>query len=120
MPDKIFLKEKYVEEDLSSKEIAVLTFSSRPVITKLLKKNDILLKTVTRKNNGGHVYGYRKYGGKCIELKKEQETIALIKSYRFNGYSYQRIAMVLNENSIQTKKRNGLWHSKVVREICLR
>lgn len=101
--DEIFLNEKYVKEGLSSKEIATLTFSSRPVITKLLKEYNIPLKIVTRKNTGGHVYGYRKHRGKSINLKKEQEVIELIKSYRGSGYSYQKIADVLNDNKVQTK-----------------
>lgn len=120
IPDKIFLNDKYVKEGLSSKEIAVMTFSLRPTITKLLKKHNIPLKTVTRKINGGHVYGFRKYGGKSIELKKEQEVIELIKSYRASGYSYQKIGDILNEEGIHTKERRGYWYSKVVRQIFLR
>jgi hypothetical protein len=53
--DKVFLKERYDKEGLSSKEIADLTFSSRSAVTKLLKKHAIQLITITRKNNGGHV-----------------------------------------------------------------
>ncbi|GEM_PF-2934579 len=45
--EKSFLHEKYVIEDLSSKEIADITFSSRPVIIKLLKQHGIPLKTFT-------------------------------------------------------------------------
>jgi hypothetical protein len=90
------------------------------VITKLLKRHGILLKTITRKNNGGHVYGFRKYGGRSIELKKEQEVIELIKSYRANGYSYQKIGNILNESGIQTKERKGHWYPKVIRQIFLR
>ena len=115
--DEIFLKQKYVIEGLSSNEIAKLTFSSRPKITRLLKQYKIPLKTVTRRNKGGHVYGYRRFGGKAIEMKKEQEVIGLIKSYREIGYSYQKIADILNQKKIETKTRKGFWYSKVVMGI---
>ncbi len=118
--DEFFLKQKYLEEGLSSAEIAKVAFSSRPQITKLLKRYDIPLKTITRRSNGGHVYGYRKFGGKAIEFKKEQEVIELIKSFRNSGYSYQKIANVLNEKKVETKTKKGIWYSKVVRETYLR
>lgn len=117
--DEIFLKQKYVTEGLSSNEIAKLTFSSRPKITRLLKQYKIPLKTLTRRNNGGHVYGYRRFGGKAVEMKKEQEVIVLIKSYRESGYSYQRIADILNNRGICTKTKRGSWYPKVVRGILI-
>lgn len=66
------------------------------------------------------VYGFRHYGGKAIEVKKEAEVIDLIKSYRDSGYSYQKIAHILNNFKIQTKMKRGIWYSKVVRKIYLR
>lgn len=75
------------------------------------------MKTFNRRNNGGHVYAYRKFGGKAIEMKKEQEVIDLIKSYRGSGYSYQKIADILNQKKIETKSRKGFWYSKVVMGI---
>lgn len=118
--DEFFLKQKYLGEGLSSAEIAKLTFSSRPTITKLLKRHGIPLKIYTRRNDGAHVYGHRKYGGKTIELKKEQEVIELIKTYRESGYSYQKIADILNQEKIETKLKKGFWYSKVVRSLALR
>lgn len=118
--DEIFLKQKYVIEGLSSNEIAKLTFSSRPKITRLLKQYKIPLKSVTRRNNGSHVYGYRKLGGKVVEMKKEQEVIGLIQSYRASGYSYQKIAGILNQKKIKTKASKGKWYSKVIRAILIR
>jgi hypothetical protein len=97
-----------------------MTFSSRPMITKLLKKYDIPLKTVTRTNNGAHVYGYRKYGRTSVPLKKEQKIISLIKLYRQKKYSYKRIADVLNEKQVKTKKSIGTWHPKVISQVLKR
>lgn len=114
-----FLKEKYVKEGLSSKEIAQLAFSSRATVTNYLNKYGIPLKKVTRRSNGGHRYGFRKYGGRSIVLKKEQEVITLIKEYRENGYSYQKIATLLNDKQIETKMKKGFWYSKVIRQIYL-
>jgi transposase len=118
--DKFFLNSKYVQEGLSSKEIAKLTFSSRSTVTNQLNKFGIPLKKVTRRVNGGHVFGFRKYGGKSIELKKEQEVMLLVKSYRASGFSYQKIADLLNDKKVQTKVKKGCWYPKVVRQIFLR
>ncbi len=115
-----FLKEKYLQEGLSSKEIASLVFSSRATVTNYLKKYGIPLKKVTRRTNGGHRFGFRNYGGRSIRMKKEQEVINLIRSYRENGYSYQKIADLLNEQKIETKMRKGFWYSKVIRQIYLK
>lgn len=43
-----FLKQKYIEEDLSPAEIASIAFSSRGTITRKLKFYKIPLKKVTR------------------------------------------------------------------------
>lgn len=115
-----FLKEKYLKEGLSSKEIAKLAFSSRATVTNYLNKYGIPLKKVTRRTNGGHRFGFRRYGGRSILMKKEQEVMEMIKLYRFQGYSYQKIADILNNQKIQTKTKNGFWYSKVVRQIFLR
>ncbi|MEI7488005.1 MAG: recombinase family protein [Chryseobacterium sp.] len=115
-----FLKQKYVVEGLSSGEIAAQTFSSRTTVTRHLKQCGIPLKTFTRRETGKMVYGFRQYSGKAIGVKKEGEVIELIKSYRESGYSYIRIADILNKNKIQTKMKKGIWYSKVVRQIFLR
>lgn len=115
--DEIFLKQKYVTEGLSSNEIAKLTFSSRPKITRLLKQYKIPLKTVTRRNNGGHVYGFKKYRGRSIEMKKEQEIIRIVKLHRESGNSYQKIANILNHNKIPTKTKTGEWLPNTVRRL---
>lgn len=117
--NEFFLKQKYLQEGHSSTEIAKLTFSSRPTITTRLKHYGIPLKKITRRNDGGHVFGYRKFGGKAIELKKEQEVIESIKSYSASGYSYQKIADLLNDKKIETKMKKGFWYSKVIRGIYL-
>jgi len=119
-PGENFLKEKYIKEGLSSNEIATLVSSSRSGITKLLKINNISLQSVTRKNSGGHVFGYRKHGGKCIELKKEQNIIRLICLKRESGFSYQKISNYLNDQKVSTKTNIGNWYPKVVRSIFLK
>jgi hypothetical protein len=106
-----------VVEGLSSKEIAALTFSSRGAVTRWLNKYGIPLKTVTRRETGSQVYGYRKYLGICIPVKKEQKVIELIKRSSARGESYQKIADMLNKKKIKTKYGEGNWYSKVVRQI---
>lgn len=115
-----FLNEKYVTEGLSSSEIARMTFSSRATVTSRLKLYGIPLKSSTRKTTGKMVFGYRQYDGRAIEAKKELEAIELIKFHRANGKSYARIADILKKGNVHTKKRTGIWHPKVVRQIYLR
>lgn len=113
-----FLKEKYLKEGLSSKEIAKLAFSSRATVTNYLNKYGIPLKKVTRRTNGGHRFGFKRYGGRSVESKKEQEILNLIKLWN-SGYSYQKIADLLNDKKIQTKYKIGPWYSKVIRQMYL-
>jgi len=75
---------------------------------------------VTRRETGGQVFGYRKFGGRSVEVKTEQAVIGIIKKYREQGYSYQRVADLLNDQGVKTKMRQGFWYSKVVRQIFLR
>lgn len=118
--EKSFLHEKYVVEGFSSKEIADLTFSSRPSISRLLIKHEFPIKKYTRRENGQHVYGYRLYGKKAVAFQKEQMIIEMIKDYRARGFSYSSIANELISKNIKTKNRSKLWHSGVVRKIYLR
>lgn len=53
-------------------------------------------------------------------MKKEQEIIKTIHAYKEQGYSYQKIADLLNERQIKTKRAAGKWYPKVVRQILLR
>jgi hypothetical protein len=85
-----------------------------------LKQFRIPLKTVTRRETGGQVFGFRKFGGRAVEVKTEQAIVGMIQTYRQQGFSYQRIADLLNEQKVSTKLRKGFWYSKVVRQIWLR
>lgn len=115
-----FLNEKYVSEGLSSSEIARMAFSSRATVTKHLKLYGIPLKSLTRKHTGKMVFGFRQLGGRAIESKTELGAISLIQFHRDNGKSYSKIAAILNESNVLTKKRKGNWYPKVVRQVYLR
>lgn len=115
-----FLYEKYVTEGLSSSEIARMSFSSRATVTKHLKLYGIPLKSFTRRQTGKIVFGFRQHGGRAIESKTELEAIRLIRLHREGGKSYSKIADVLNESKVLTKKRKGNWYPKVVRQIYIR
>jgi hypothetical protein len=66
------------------------------------------------------VFGFRKYGGRSVKVKNEQAAIVMIKRYRQQGYSYQRVADLLNDQGVKTKLKHGVWYSKVIRQISLR
>jgi hypothetical protein len=89
-------------------------------VTKKLKAFGIPLKKVTRRETGSQVFGYRKHGGRSVEVKTEQAVIGLIQRYREQGYSYQRVADLLNDRMVKTKTRQGFWYSKVIRQIYIR
>jgi hypothetical protein len=57
-----FLREKYLDEGLSSAEIAGLVFT----VTKKLKALGIPLKKITRREAGSQVFSYRKHRGRVI------------------------------------------------------
>jgi len=107
-------------EGLSSSEIGSITFSSRSTVTKYLKAFDIPLKQFTRRQTGSLSFGYRKYGSKSIELRKEQEIIKRIIKLRDKNCSYQKIADDLNKSIVLTKRKKGVWYPKVVRQIFIR
>lgn len=121
-PSKSFLHQKYVIEGLSSREIAAQVFSSRATVTKYLNRYGIPLKKITRRETGKMAYGYRQHGGKSVVFKKEAEIVEQIKSHRESGYSYQKIADILNDMKVptKTKGKRGFWYSKVVRQILQR
>lgn len=120
MLNETFLRLKYLKEGLSSAEIGALTFSSRATVTRKLNEFGIPLKTVTRRESGRIVYGFRQYSGKAIPVKKEQVVIKKILLLRKRRLSYRAVADELNRLQVQTKTGSNYWYPKVVRQIAMR
>lgn len=118
---KSFLQQKYVEERLSITEISKQIFSARSTVVRNLEEFGIPIRNEDRGRKGGAAaFGKRRVKGRDIEHKREIEIIAKAKALRERGYSYQKIANVLNAMKVPTKTKAAKWYPKTVRGILLR
>ena len=68
----------------------------------------------------GLAYGRKNDAGVELANKRELEVIEKMKSLRDKGFSYHKIADVLNSMKIPTKTRKGLWRGKTVWQVLLK
>ena len=117
--NKELLYQKYIVERRSLNELAVEFGVSRQTISKQTKEFGIPVRNsganVERKR--GLAYGEKIENRKKVVHKREQEVIRQIKELREQGFSYHKIADVLNTLKIPTKMKRGKWHSKSVYQI---
>jgi hypothetical protein len=120
--NKFFLHQKYVVEGLSCEEIATQIFSARTTVLKYLKIHGIPVREVgtNQKRTRGLAYGQKVKQRTTAEHKREQEAILKMHELREKGFSYWRIAEVLNTMSVPTKTRKGKWHARTVQAILLK
>ena len=52
-----------------------------------------------------------------VEHKREMETVVKMLDLRRQGFSYWKIADILNSMKIPTKTRRGKWHARSVQQI---
>ena len=117
--NKEFLHQKYIVEGLTCKEIASLTFSVRSTVLKYLKHFEIEVRPVGSNQNRkrGLAYGSKSQAKRIVDHKAEKEMIKRVQSLRDQGYSYQKIADILNTMKVPTKTRKGNWSRKQVWSI---
>jgi predicted DNA-binding protein YlxM (UPF0122 family) len=114
-----FLRQKYVEEKLSIAEIAALTMSSNGAVHSHLKSCGI----ETRRSGENirpkrHLsYGYKISCRDVVNHAREQETLKKMQELRNQGFSYWKIADILNTMKVPTKTRKGRWHARSVQQI---
>lgn len=117
---EFFLRQKYLEEGLSTRQIAALIFSSRSAISANLKKFGIPLRSedVAHKTNKGQLgYGEKR---RCGQEKIHQREVAVIekmKTLRDQGFSYWKIAEILTAMEVPTKNRRAGWKAATVMKI---
>jgi IS30 family transposase len=112
-----FLRQKYVEEGLSTQQIADLVGSARCTVSRHLKAFKIRLRTddeARRLRKAHAAYGERLQDGKPVSCKREQEVIAMIKNLRDKEMGLQAIADFLNASGIKTKTRKAKWQTATV------
>ena len=81
-------------------------------------KDALRAKRERGEKTGGDVqFGYDVLNGKLISNEKEQKIIKYIKRLRKDGYGYKRIANMLNNKGLKTKKGKSFSHMQVKRII---
>jgi hypothetical protein len=68
----------------------------------------------------GLAYGQKIKERRLAEHKREQEAILKMRELRKKGFSFWKIADVLNTMKVPTKTRRGRWHAKIVQAILLK
>jgi hypothetical protein len=114
-----YLHQKYVVEGLSIKQISQEIVSSRTAVAKYLKEHGIPL----RHDDPEHKYPSRQRYGQLMRRRqivahgREHETIKKMRELRAQGFSYWKIADVLNAMGVPTKKQKGRWFAKTIQKI---
>ena len=116
--DKAFLHQKYSLEKLSCQEIAKEISSSRTTVLKWLK----IFEIPVRRTREGPQKSSLPYGKKMIQRSEvnfvqEQSNILKMKELRSQGFSYWKIADILNTMKIPTKTSRGRWQARTVQRI---
>jgi predicted DNA-binding protein YlxM (UPF0122 family) len=110
------LERLYKREKLSVREIARLTETSHSTILSALSKFEIPQNGNGHKRRGQIPFGYEYKDFKLIKRKDEQEIIRMIRQYRVNGLSLQKIADELNQKLVPTKNC-VVWQANTVKKI---
>ena len=115
------LKQKYLEDRFSTREIAREFSCSKTYVRSMLLRYKIpLRKTSDYRGSRWFAYGKRKIGGKTIDHKGEQRTISTIKQMYSEGVSTAAIARFLDTMKVPTKQQGKGWHNWTVAEILKR
>ena len=118
--DKAFVHQKYVIEGLSIKEIAREIFSSKAAISNALRRFDIPVREAHKPHNGrvsSPSYGTKLRSGRASPHVAEQQMIETIKELRAQGLTLRKVAEILTNMGVPTKKRGKSWHPEMVKRI---
>ena len=115
------LKEKYLDDLLSTREIAKEFSCSKTRIRDLLRKHNIPLRNRSaRYGSRWLAYGKRRVSSKVIDHKGELRTIATIKQMYAEGMSIATIARCLDTMKIPTRRQGKGWDYHTVTAILKR
>ena len=115
------LKEKYLENLLSTREIAEEFSCSKTRILDLLHKYNIpLRKHSARYGSRWLAYGKRRISNKIVDHKGELRTIATIKQMYAEGVNIATIARCLDTMKIPTRRQGKGWDYHTVTAILKR
>ena len=113
------MRHQFSDAPLSIDEISTLTSSARTTIRKYLKHYEIPIRRPGEnlRQKLSLAYGRRLASRYEVDHKRELETIEKMKDLRHQGYSYWKIASILNTMQIPTKTRKGAWRARSVQQI---
>ena len=117
---KAFLQQKYEVEMLSTRQISRLILSARSTVAKYLKLYGVVLRSedeAHRLNKGQAGFGEKKGSIGFKAHQREQVCIQKMASLRSKGFSYWKIAAVLNSMGVPTKTRRAKWQAATVMKI---
>jgi hypothetical protein len=117
--DRSFLYQKYVVEGLNPAQIAAQTFSCRTTIMARLRAFDIPLRHEAEgyKTRSQLGFGQTMRQNRVIANQRELAAIRKMQKLRERGWSYWKIADVMNDWGIRTKTGKGKWHARSVQQI---
>ena len=119
IPERV-IRQKYLADNLSMREIAEEFSCSKTHIRDLLLKHKIPLRQPYKYRDRWYAYGKRKVRGKTIDHKAELRAIATIKQMYAEGINTSAIARFLNIMKIPTKQQGKGWHQNTVAKILKR
>ncbi len=113
---------EYVEKQQPVRIIAKDLGCSHSTILAALKKFGIPIRNLKPDHykRGQVAYGRRTLRSKEVENKRELEVLAKIQNLRLQGFSYWKIADVLNTMGIPTKTKRAKWQPATVMKILKR
>ena len=116
--DKSFLLENYVQKGLNIAEVAALCFSTRCAVRNGLTKFDIPIKTQDEllKTKQQLKFGETRRKRQIVANQRELAAIEKMKALRAQGFSYWKIADVLNTMGVRTKTGRGKWQARSVQK----
>jgi predicted DNA-binding protein YlxM (UPF0122 family) len=116
--DESFLRENYLEKGLNISELAELCFSSRAAVRNSLKRFGIPIKTQDQllKTHQRLKYGEMRRKREIVANQRELQAIEKMKALRGQGFSYWKIADVLNAMGVRTKTGRGKWQARSVQK----
>jgi hypothetical protein len=88
---------------------------------KYLKIHGIPIRKVgtNQKRARGLAYGQKVKDRSLAKHKREQEAVLKMRELRDQGFSFWKIADVLNAMKVATKTTGGKWHGRTVQAILL-
>lgn len=109
-----FLRTEYLEKGRSIHEIAAEIFASRSAVSANIHRLGIPLRAGDQIQEGQLAFGQRIKNGLRVCHKKENVTLRRMIDLRQRGFSYHKIADILNALAIPTKNKKSKWHGATV------